>query len=150
VSRQPAAISFLELRTSAALSSIRVLNDLLEVACRALGLKSELVHDLALGVAELVANVVKHELAEQPGEVVVRLEQVEQELVLTVVSAGPPFDLDAALDQAEARDPLQDLDGSGLGLPLLLGLFDRIEHDYEVGRGNRIALRRMWEHDGAQ
>ena len=135
------AITFLELRTGAALSSIPVLNELLDVATRALGVDGATAHDLALGLAELVANVVEHELREQQGSVTVRLEQSEGELALFVESQGPEFDLNAALERAAQRDPLAELDGSGLGLPMLAVLFDRIDHSYEQGQ-NRIVLRR--------
>ncbi|MBL4844995.1 MAG: ATP-binding protein [Planctomycetes bacterium] len=138
------AITFLELRTSAVMGSIRVLNELLEVALRALGTDPALQHDLALGVAELVANVVEHECQAtdgEGGEVEIRLDTNPGELVLSVVSKGPPFDLDAALEKAANHDPLEDLDGSGLGLPLLTALFD-LSHTYEPDRGNVITLRR--------
>lgn len=136
------AITFLELRTGAALSSIPVLNELLDVATRALGVDGATAHDLALGLAELVANVVEHELREdEDGVVTVRLEKSAAELALMVESQGPAFDLNAALERAAQRDPLAELDGSGLGLPMLAVLFDRIEHAYEDGQ-NRIALRR--------
>ncbi|MGE0707972.1 MAG: ATP-binding protein [Planctomycetota bacterium] len=133
---------YLELRTSAALNEIAVLNELLEVAARALRIDPALRHDLTLAVAELVANVVEHELKGGPGEVTVRLERRPGELLLTLNSAGPPFDLDAILASAAARDPLAELDGSGLGLPLLAALFDGIEQSWTEGEGNRIALRR--------
>lgn len=138
------AINFLELRTSAVMESIRVLNELLEVALRALGTDPAIQHDLALGVAELVANVVEHEYevtGGRGGEVLVRLDTRPGELVLAVVSQGPPFDFEAAIARAESHDPLENLDGSGLGLPLLKALF-QLEHSYSPERGNTITLRR--------
>lgn len=137
------AITFLELRTSAVMGSIRVLNELLEVALRALGTDPALQHDLALGVAELVANVVEHEVeaSGQGSEVVVRLDTSPGELVLSVTSQGPRFDFEAALAHAESHDPLENLDGSGLGLPLLKALFE-LGHEYSEGAGNVITLRR--------
>lgn len=136
--------TFLELRTGATLQSIRVLNDLLEVALRALGVEEALRHDLALGVAELVANVCEHEYGEGgSGEVTLRLEGGPRELCLAVVSQGAPFDLAAALARAEANDPLEALQGSGLGLPMLVSLFDAVDHRYEQGVGNRITLRKV-------
>lgn len=137
------AISFLELRTEAVVGSIRVLNDLLDVALIALGTPEQQRHDLALGLAELVANVCEHELANgDDGAVTVSLDVRSGDLELHVCSQGPRFDLDAALERASQRNPLDDLLGSGLGLPLLVGLFDAVEHDYEDGRGNRITLRK--------
>ena len=139
------AISFLEMRTEAVLGSIRVLNDLLEVALRALGVPGDQRHDLALGLAELVANVCQHEYAavgdSSPG-VTVALDARDGDLLLTVTSFGPPFDLKAQIQIATARDPLEELAGSGLGLPLLVALFDELESTYEQGPGNVITLRK--------
>lgn len=140
--RVEASVPFLELRIAPVFSSIRVLNDLLDVALRALGEDDAIRHDLALGVAELVANVCEHEVgpdAATQSEVVVRLEIAPNLLQLIVTSAGPPFDFDAALEQAKTYDPLENLDGSGLGLPLMVGLFDSVDHAYEAAK-NRITL----------
>ncbi|RMG12350.1 MAG: hypothetical protein D6731_14125 [Planctomycetota bacterium] len=136
-----ASIRFLELRTEAVLGSIRVLNDLLEVALAALAVEPSLRHDLALGLAELVANVCQHEYAAQtdPRGVTVTLD-ARDDLRLTVGSHGPPFDLEAALARARERDPLEDLEGSGLGLPLLVGLFDEVRCESPPEGGNRITL----------
>jgi anti-sigma regulatory factor (Ser/Thr protein kinase) len=137
------AISFLEMRTEAVVGSIRVLNELLEVTLSALGAADALRHDLALGLAELVANVCEHELEDGgDGAVGVTLDARSGDLLLTVSSAGPRFDLEAALARAADRDPLENLDGSGLGLPLLVGLFDTVSNDYAAEQGNRITLRK--------
>ena len=136
-------ITFLELRTDAVLSSIRVLNQLLEVALLALGVEEGLRHDLALGVAELVANVCEHEYADhEGGEVSLRLDTRGDALELGIRSSGPRFDFDATLAKAQAHDPLEDLDGCGLGLPMLVAMFDEIAHSYEEGQGNLITLRK--------
>ena len=82
--------------------------------------------------------------------VTVTLDARDGDLLLTVSSPGPRFDLDAAIERAKDRDPLADLDGGGLGLPLLLGLFDAVSNDYSEDQGNRITLRKQrWREEGA-
>ena len=134
---------YLELKARAELSSVRVLNDLLDVALRYLQIDDACRHDLAIGVAELIANICKHEYRAEDGEVLVRLDMAPSELVLTVISQGPPFDFEAALRApvVDDDDPLAALGGSGLGLPLVVGLFDSVDHAYEEAR-NRITLRK--------
>jgi anti-sigma regulatory factor (Ser/Thr protein kinase) len=130
---------FLELRTGARLSSVRLLNEVLGVALRQLGVAEALCHDVTLGVAELVANVHEHEYAgKQEGDVVVRLDLAKDALEVSVESKGPRFDPTAP---TEAREP--DLEAGGLGLPLLHGLFDRVSHSYDAHRGNRVTLRKI-------
>ena len=97
--------TFLELRTDATLASIRVLTELLDVALRALDVDAAARHDLALGVAELVANVCEHE--GDSAEVGLRLEAGADRLRLAVTSGGPPFDLQAALRSEALRVALQ-------------------------------------------
>ncbi|MCO5171806.1 MAG: ATP-binding protein [Planctomycetes bacterium] len=136
-----ATASFLELRIGVDLGAVRVLNDLLEVAMRALGLPGELRHDLTLGVAELVANVCEHERGGRDGKVDVRLDVRDDEVRVTVLSSGEAFDLEGAIARAQARDPLDDEGDGGRGLLLLVGLFDEVRLDRDDGR-NRITLRR--------
>jgi hypothetical protein len=72
VSEPSAHPTFLEVRIGARLPAVRILNDLLDVALRAVGVDEGVRHDLTLGVAELVANVVEHEGG--AGEVGLRLD----------------------------------------------------------------------------
>jgi len=131
---------FLELRTDARLASVRILSGMLEVALVGLGLPDGLRHDATLAVAELVANVCRHEYAGGPGEVAVRLEVAAGRLEVRVDSQGEPFDLQAALAEAAARDPLAALEAGGLGLKLVASLFDEVRSEHEDGRGNRVVL----------
>lgn len=138
------APAYLGLKIGARLAAVRVLNDLLEVAMRALGLEDELRHDLMLGVAELVANVCEHEGGGRDGEVDVRLDVSQEQVLVTVSSSGEPFDLQGAVARAQARDPLEALDSDddgGRGLLLLVGMFDEVRLDRDDGR-NCISLRR--------
>ena len=136
--------AFLGLRIGAELAAVRVLNDLFEVAMRALGLGDDLRHDLTLGIAELVANVCEHEAGGSDGEVDVRLDVSEREVRVTVVSSGDGFDLQGAIERAQARDPFEALeadDEGGRGLLLLVGMFDEVRLDRDGGK-NRFTLRR--------
>lgn len=132
--------TYLELRIGARLAAVRTLNELFDVALRALGVEEPLRHDLTLGVAELVANVVDHERGGDP-QVAVRLDVAPHEVRLTVDSVGPRFDLAAALARAAARDPLTAPDEGGLGLLILEGLFDEVRQG-DAPAGNRIVLRK--------
>lgn len=130
---------FLELKTGATLRAVRVLNELIDVALRELDVDEATRHDVAVGVAELVANVHEHEYRGGAGDVAVRLDLKPDQLTVTVQSAGPRFDPFA--QATEAPDPeLGELEVRGLGFPLLHALFDNVSHDYEEGRGNRITL----------
>ncbi len=138
----PHAVTYVEVRVGARLPAVRFVNDLLETALAAVGVDAGVAHDLTLGVAELVANVCEHEYGPGGGEVGVRLDVGADALILTVTSDGGPFDLEGALREAAERDPLEALDEGGLGLPMLVALFDEVRHRHEAGRGNTITLRR--------
>jgi anti-sigma regulatory factor (Ser/Thr protein kinase) len=129
---------YLEMRTGASLRAARVLNELIDVALRELDVDEATRHDVAMGVAELVANVHEHEYHGAKGDVLVRVDLQPDALRVTVESKGPKFDPTA--QAVEAPDPELALEVGGLGFPLLHGLFDSVEHDYEEGRGNRITL----------
>ena len=132
--------AFLELRTGSALRSIRVVNELLEVAMRELAVDEATRHDVALGVAELVANVHEHEFqGRDDGSFLLRLDLEPGQLRVTVESAGPRFE---APTYSEAAEPSFDMEAGGLGLPLLHGLFDAVRYDYVEGKGNRVTLEK--------
>lgn len=134
------AARWLEVSLGAELRAARTVCGLLEVALGALGLEASLRHDVTLAVAEVVTNVVEHEYAEGPGQVRLRLEVGPDRLRVLVESQGAPFDLAAAVRQASQRDPLADLQGSGLGLILVGHLFDEAASAHEPGRGNVVTL----------
>ena len=136
-----APLTFLELRCGAALTSIRILNQLLEVAMASLAVEASLRHDATLAVAELVANVCEHEYAGRQGEVGVKLQVDPDELRIELSSQGPPFDLTAALARAHASDPLEHLQSGGLGLKLIESLFDEATCEHPGGV-NLIRLRK--------
>jgi anti-sigma regulatory factor (Ser/Thr protein kinase) len=138
--RGPPHPTFLEVRIGARLPAVRILNDLLDVTLRAVGVDEGTRHDLTLGVAELIANVVEHEGG--TGEVGLRLDVLPRDLRLTVSSSGAAFDLDGAIARARDRDPLESDTEGGLGLPMLVALFDEVRLDHHVGQGNRITLRK--------
>jgi anti-sigma regulatory factor (Ser/Thr protein kinase) len=135
--------TYLEVRVPAVLASIRVINEILDVGLRELEVSDALRHDVALGVAELVSNVHRHEYRGRgDGDVVVRLDLDPRLLKVTVESHGPRFDPSAVA--TEAPDPLEsaELEPGGLGIPLLHGLFDEVRFDYEDGRGNVVVLKK--------
>jgi len=141
VSEDTSRLNFLELRCGAALTSIRILNQLLEVAMASLDVERSVRHDATLAVAELVANVCEHEYTGQTGEVAVKLQVDADELRIELSSQGPPFDLRAALDRAAATDPLEKLESGGLGLRLIHSLFDEAVCEHPDG-ANLIRLRK--------
>jgi anti-sigma regulatory factor (Ser/Thr protein kinase) len=141
---KPAA-TYLEVRVQAVLASIRVINEILDVALRELKVHEAVRHDVALGIAELVANVHRHEYqGREDGDVVVRIDLDQELLKVTVESHGPRFDPTAVEAPTEAPDPLDlpELEAGGLGIPLLHGLFDEVKFDYEEGRGNLVVLKK--------
>jgi anti-sigma regulatory factor (Ser/Thr protein kinase) len=137
--------TYLEVRLPAVLASIRVINEILDVALRELKVHDALRHDVALGIAELVSNVHRHEYqGRDDGDVIVRIDLDANMLQVTVESHGPRFDPAAVAAPTEAPDPLDfpELESGGLGIPLLHGLFDEVRFGYEEGRGNLVVLRK--------
>jgi anti-sigma regulatory factor (Ser/Thr protein kinase) len=138
-SRTAAQGTFIEVRLGASLVGVRVVNDIVDAAMRALGIDDGTRHDVTLGVAELVANVVEHEYRGGPGDVAIRLDARPGGLALTIDSAGPAFDLGAAIARARSRDPLRESSDGGLGLAMLVAMFDDVRHERRP-EGNRITL----------
>lgn len=137
--RTAAQGTFIEVRLGASLVGVRVMNEIVDAAMRALGVDEGTRHDVTLGVAELVANVVEHEYRGRQGDVAIRLDAAPGRLALTIDSAGPAYDLGAAIAKARGRDPLRDSSDGGLGLGMLVAMFDDVRHERRP-EGNRITL----------
>jgi sigma-B regulation protein RsbU (phosphoserine phosphatase) len=113
----------------------------IEAILRARGVPLEIVHDCALVAEEVLANIVEHAYAGQPGQASVEVRLLADEIRLRFEDTGPPFN---PLDQ-----PQPDLDApltarrvGGLGILLIRHLVDTCEYVREGGVNVLTATRR--------
>ena len=95
----------------------------------ALQLPADLVEDMRLAVTEACTNVVRHAYRDDESgtiDVVIRPNGDRLDLIVS--------------DQGAGIGPSSDVEGPGLGLPLIAALADSVEIDHAPSRGSRLAM----------
>ncbi len=137
----------LVVRTTASLSSLPFLNDLVQrflvEACGLDAESSETIHT-RLAIQEALANVVRHAYAgREAGSIEVELARECRDLVTRLRDHGDKFDPrenGKGLDAGSAA-----LREGGYGIPIIERVMSAIEHSFVPGRGNELVLRkRLW------
>jgi anti-sigma regulatory factor (Ser/Thr protein kinase) len=127
--RVATATSDVRLTLPAQPDSIPVVRHVLGAYAEALALPADVIADVRLAVTEACTNVVRHAYdSEHPGpiDVVVQPNGDHLEVVVT--------------DRGRGMGPSPDIEGPGLGLPLIAALADSIEFEEAPIRGNRLRM----------
>jgi serine/threonine-protein kinase RsbW len=108
--------------------SLGVIRHVLGAFAEALRLPPELVEDIRLAVTEACTNVVRHAYDGDDGAIDVVVRPSHQRLEVVISDRG----------RGMAESP--DLDGPGLGLPLIAALADNVELQQAPSRGSRLRM----------
>jgi anti-sigma regulatory factor (Ser/Thr protein kinase) len=109
--------------------NVAVIRHVLGAFAEALQLPADLVADMRLAVTEACTNVVRHAYDDEtpgPIDVVIRPNGDRLELIVR--------------DYGRGAGPSPDVEGPGLGLPLIAALADGVEIAHAPTRGSRIAM----------
>jgi serine/threonine-protein kinase RsbW len=110
--------------------NVAVIRHVLGAFAEALRLPPEQVEDMRLAVTEACTNVVRHAYHQdpEPGPIDVVIRPDDERLHLIVS------------DRGHGIGPSPDVDGPGLGLPLIAALADSVEIAPAAHRGSRLAM----------
>jgi anti-sigma regulatory factor (Ser/Thr protein kinase) len=109
--------------------NVGVIRHVLGAFAESLQLPAELVADMRLAVTEACTNVVRHAYHDGetgPIDVVIRPGQDRLELIVS--------------DRGRGIGPSPDVDGPGLGLPLIAALSDTLDIQRGPSRGSRLSM----------
>jgi serine/threonine-protein kinase RsbW len=124
-----AANSDVRLTLPARPENIPVIRHVLGAFAEALQLPPDLVEDMRLAVTEACSNVVRHAYdRDRPGPIDV-LVRPDGDRLHVIVS-----------DRGRGMGPSPDIEGPGLGLPLIAALADSLEVQEAPTRGNRLRM----------
>ena len=127
--RRATANSDVRLTLPAQAESIPVIRHVLGAFAEALALPPDVIEDMRLAVTEACTNVVRHAYdGDRSGPIEVVVQPVGDRLDITVS------------DRGRGMGPSPDLDGPGLGLPMIAALADSIELQEAPTRGNRLRM----------
>ncbi len=120
---------------------LSVARSFVEAVCQACRLDRSISHALIIVTGEAFSNVVRHAHGNQPGrQIEIQLQIQSDEVALTFVDQGPPFDLEAV-----PRLPPGELRIGGRGVYLMRTLMDELSCG-PCPSGERGNVLRMVKH----
>jgi serine/threonine-protein kinase RsbW len=108
--------------------SLGVIRHVLGAFVEALRLPPDLVEDIRLAVTEACTNVVRHAYDGEDGPIDVVMRPSRQRLEIIIS------------DHGRGMAPSPDVDGPGLGLPLIAALADSVALEHPPARGSRLRM----------
>lgn len=116
------------------------IGDFITDAACALGLNEEQTYDVQMAVDEACTNIIEHAYHGRPdGTIHIACEKRGNEFVVTIQDFGERFD-PRQVRPPRTRAPLSKRRIGGLGLFFMHKLMDRVQFDFESGRGNRLTM----------
>lgn len=109
-------------------------------ACQQAAVDPNLCFDLQLAVEEACTNVIEHAYQGQGGELGVRFETRNSDVVITLRDCGRPFD-PKAIARPDTAMPLTKRPIGGLGLHLMYQLMDEIRFSFEPDGNTLIMIK---------
>ena len=115
---------------------LTVARSFIEAVCQACDLDRPLRHALVLATGEAISNILRHaHRALEHAEITVHLRVAEDELVLTFLDQGEPFDITRVPEL-----PPGDVRVGGRGVYLLRALMDEVVCEPRGAHGNALRL----------
>jgi serine/threonine-protein kinase RsbW len=116
-------------------------------ASTSFGLEDDRIDDLKIAVSEACTNAIEaHGAADSDERVLIRCEDVADELVVRIEDRGRGFDPQTLPEHPPVTDPTRLKFERGLGIPLIRSLVDDVEiASSDKGTQVRIVMRRLGE-----
>ncbi len=112
-----------------------------------LGGSADDVFACQLAADEAASNVFEHAYGDQGGVVQVNVSRESEDLVISVVDWGVPFD-PTGVPAPDLTSGLQERPVGGLGIYLIRELMNRVTFHFDPVAGNSITMRRRLGQDG--
>jgi anti-sigma regulatory factor (Ser/Thr protein kinase) len=125
-----------EIRFPALSSALREIRAVVRETVLAQGAKEPCADDIVLAIDEACQNIIRHSYAGAEGEIVIRIERSDGELVISLIDFAPRVDPAAV----RGRD-LDDVKPGGLGTHLIQETMDDVGFvDAPPGCGNMLRM----------
>ena len=130
------------LSVSSDMKNLAVIADFVTAVAEKLGLDEDETFALQMAIDEACSNVMEHAYRGRvDGEVSLRVQAVDDEVVITIHDQGEPFD-PHSVPRPDISAPLHERHNGGLGLYLMEKLMDSVEWKFDPERGNTLTMRK--------
>lgn len=122
-------------------SEMTLLSPFVEEACDSLGVPPDVAFQLNLVLDEAVANVVNYAYPEPGHELQVKMDKVDDQLVVQIVDQGVPFDPTTESKTPDITLSVEERPIGGLGIFLIKEMMDVVEYERQ-GDSNVLTLKK--------
>lgn len=136
-----------ELRTKASLENIRIIMHFIDGIGQRLQLSEKTVFDIELAVEEASVNIVNHAYpGEDKGDIVIRVDENDETLVITLKDWGIPFD-ESNVKPFDITENVEVRIRGGMGLHFIHNLMDHVDRTTTdvLGEENQLILYKQME-----
>jgi phosphoserine phosphatase RsbU/P len=130
-----------ELRLPADTQNLRVISHFVRGIAHRLSLSDKILFDLELAVEEAATNIINHAYpGEQQGDIVIRADELDQLVQITLVDWGIPLD-PADVKPFDINAPVETRIKGGMGLHFIHKLMDAVERKIATKPGDPNTLK---------
>ncbi len=130
-----------ELVLDATLTDMPAILSFVETACLDAQVNPDLLFDLQLAVEEACSNVIEHAYRGRGGQLSVRFETDDSDVIITLQDQGQAFNPERVA-APDTKRPLSKRPVGGLGLHLMRTLMDEVRFTFAPGHNTLVMVKR--------
>lgn len=131
-----------ELSVHSNMQNLTAISEFITSAVSQLGLDEDQAFIVQMAVDEAVTNVIEHAYGgRSDGDILIRCWLVDDELVITILDHGEPFDPTCVLPP-DVTAPLEEQEQRCLGLFLMGKLMDSVDFRFDAVAGNLLTMKK--------
>ena len=130
-----------ELEVNAKIDNLPVIMDFVGEKLTKFHTDPATVFRVQLAVDEASTNIIKYAYGEKEGLLKLIMELNGDELVITLINWGKPFD-PASIPHPDLDSALEDRKIGGLGMYFIRKLMDEVSYSFDTVKGNRLILKK--------
>jgi anti-sigma regulatory factor (Ser/Thr protein kinase) len=127
------------LLVTAELANLGKIRRFVEESAQRLSVDVRTSYALAHAVDECVTNIIEHGYNGQPGPIEIKIERMNETLLIELRDQAPPFD-PTGVPPPDLTQPFEKREPGGLGVYLARQMVDEMRHRALPGGGNALTL----------
>jgi serine/threonine-protein kinase RsbW len=121
--------------------SLPVIGDFIEDTLTRLQADQATIFKVQLVVDEACTNIINYAYSGGPGTLILALELVGEDIVITIRDRGKPFD-PTSMPPADISSGVEQRKIGGLGIHFMRTLMDSVNYSFDPGEGNTLIMRK--------
>jgi len=130
-----------ELKVTSKIDNLPVIMDFVNEKLMKFRADPATIFHVQLAVDEASTNIIKYAYGEKEGLLKLVLELNGDELIITLINWGKPFD-PASIAPPDLNVTLEDRKIGGLGMYFIRELMDEVSYSFDTVKGNRLILKK--------